>query len=55
MESKGFGDFDAVCVMDAGDNDVILLADTMLPPCNAAARPDSVSAPDETRCGKYTL
>jgi sulfide:quinone oxidoreductase len=32
LESKGFGDIKAVCVMDAGNNGVIILADKMLPP-----------------------
>jgi sulfide:quinone oxidoreductase len=31
-ESKGFADIKAVCVMDAGNNGVIILADKMLPP-----------------------
>ncbi|ABL81186.1 MULTISPECIES: hypothetical protein [unclassified Nocardioides] len=30
--TKSFGDIKAVCVMDAGNNGVILLADKMLPP-----------------------
>ena len=29
---EAFGDMPAVCVMDAGNNGVIILADTMLPP-----------------------
>ena len=31
-ESKAFGDIKAICVMDAGNNGVIILADKMLPP-----------------------
>ena len=30
--AKGFGDIKAICVMDAGNNGVIILADKMLPP-----------------------
>ena len=32
MAQKKFGDIKAVCVMDAGNNGVIILADKMLPP-----------------------
>lgn len=31
-EEKSFGDIKAICVMDAGNNGVIILADKMLPP-----------------------
>jgi sulfide:quinone oxidoreductase len=31
-KAKGFGDIKAICVMDAGNNGVIILADKMLPP-----------------------
>ena len=31
-ETKAFGDIKAICVMDAGNNGVIILADKMLPP-----------------------
>jgi sulfide:quinone oxidoreductase len=30
--AKGFGDIKAICVMDAGNNGVVILADKMLPP-----------------------
>ena len=30
--TKAFGDIKAICVMDAGNNGVIILADKMLPP-----------------------
>ncbi|MEO2104762.1 MAG: NAD(P)/FAD-dependent oxidoreductase, partial [Actinomycetota bacterium] len=29
---KAFGDIKAICVMDAGNNGVVILADKMLPP-----------------------
>jgi sulfide:quinone oxidoreductase len=31
-KAKGFGDIKAICVMDAGNNGVVILADKMLPP-----------------------
>jgi len=31
-ETKAFGDIKAICVMDAGNNGVVILADKMLPP-----------------------
>lgn len=31
-KEENFGDIPAVCIMDAGDNGVMMLADRMLPP-----------------------